>query len=122
MKFIIAIILTALLSFTIGLFTILPWYSFMVGVAAVAWGIHQKPSKAFLSGFIALFSLWLLLAFLKDNGNNHILATKVAYILPLQGSYVLLLLITALIGGLLGGFAALTGSFLRKEKRKSSYY
>jgi hypothetical protein len=46
--------------------------------------------------------------------NNHLLSTKVAQILPLQGSYVLLIIITALIGFLLGGMSSLTASYLRK--------
>ena len=116
MKFLSAIILTTLLSFATGLFTTLPWYSFVFCTLAVAVAIHQKPFKAFATGFIALFVLWCILAILKDVANEHILSTKVARILPLKGNYVLLIIITAFAGGLLGGFGALTGSYLRKAK------
>ena len=114
MKSVISVCLMALLSFTIGLFTFLPWYSFVIVVGIVATAIHQKPLLSFLSGFFALFILWVVLALLKDIPNNHILSTKVAEILPLNGSYLLLTFITGLIGGLIGGFGALTGSYLRK--------
>ena len=116
MKFISAIFLTALLSFAIGLFTVLPWYSFVVCSLAVAMAVYQKAFKAFLAGFVALFMLWGILALLKDVANEHILSTKVANILPLKGNYGLLIIITALVGGLIGGFGALTGSYLRKSK------
>jgi hypothetical protein len=116
MKFITAIILTALLAYAIGLFTSLPWFSFAVVAFVVALAIHQKPFKAFVAGFIALFLLWGILAFAIDVANEHILSKKVAQILPLQGNHYLLILITALVGALVSGFASLTGSLLRKVK------
>jgi hypothetical protein len=54
----------------------------------------------------------------KDVANAHLLSSKVAQILPLGGSYVVLILVTALVGGLLGGFAALTGAYLRSNSSK----
>jgi hypothetical protein len=42
--------------------------------------IHQKPYKAFLAAFIALFLLWGIRAFLIDAANNHILSNKAAEI------------------------------------------
>lgn len=116
MKFLTAIFLTALLSFAIGLFTVLPWYSFVFCALLVAIAIHQKPFKAFLAGFIALFLLWCMLALITDNANEHLLSKKVAEILPLNGNYILLIILTGFVGGLLGGMSALTGSFLRKIK------
>lgn len=116
MKFISALIITALLCFAIGLFTVLPWYSFVFCALIVAVTIHQKPIKAFLAAFLAIFILWCTLAFIADHANEHILSKKVAEILPLAGNYNLLIILTGFIGGLLAGFSALTGSFLRKIK------
>ena len=115
MKFITAIILTALLSFAIGLFTMLPWWSFAITSIVIAAAIHQKPWKAFLAAFIAVFVLWAIMSFSIDNANQHILSVKVATILPLGGSSFMLILLTALIGGLVAGLSALTGSYLRKR-------
>jgi hypothetical protein len=114
MKFIVALILNMFLSYAIGLFTFLPWFSFVIIVFVVSVLVHQKPFLSFITGFVALFVLWLVLVVIKDQANEHILSTKVAYILPLKGSYFALAIITAFIGGLLGGFAALTASFARK--------
>ena len=114
MKFVVALLLTALLSFTAGLFTELPWWSFAICAFIVAIAIHQKAWKAFLSGFLALALLWGLLAAYYDGLNEHILATKIAALLSL-GSAALLIFVTALVGGLIAGFAALSGSFLRKR-------
>jgi hypothetical protein len=113
MKFIVALILTAFLSFAVGLAGTLPWWSFAVCAFLVALAIHQKGWKAFLSAFLALAILWGGLALFYDFRNDHLLSSKIAALLSI-GSSVLLLVMTALVGGLVAGFAALTGSFLRK--------
>lgn len=116
MKFITAFIITALLAFVIGLFTSLPWYLFALTSFLVAIAIPQKPGKAFFTAFLALFVLWIALALVKDVPNQHLLSVKVAQILPLKGSFIALLFITGIVGGLIAGFAALTGSYVRKSK------
>lgn len=115
MKFITAIFLTAFLAFAIGLFTSLPWWSFVFTSFLIAMGVHQKAGFAFLSGFLGLFILWVILAILKDMPNEHLLSMKVARILPLGGSYWVLILVTGLIGGLVSGLAATAGSTARKK-------
>ena len=111
MKFLTATILTALLAFVSGLF--LPWWGIAVVALLVAVLVHQKAGKAFLAGFLGLFLLWGLLAFWIDMKNDHILSHKIAAILPLGGNSIALIAVTGLIGGLVAGFAAMSGSFLR---------
>lgn len=112
MKFITSILLTALLGYAITLY--LPWWTFAVTSLIVAIFIHQSPGRAFLSGFIALALLWGIHAAILDSANNGILAQKIAYVFMLNGSRLILLLLTAIIGGLISAFAALSGSFARK--------
>ncbi|HRG94472.1 MAG TPA: hypothetical protein PLZ10_16055 [Chitinophagaceae bacterium] len=114
MKFLTAIVLTALLSFISGLF--LPWWGIAIVALAVAAMIHQKPWKAFLSGFIGVFLLWAGLAWWIDMKNNSVLSHKVAALLPLGGNSFAIIAVTGFIGGLVGGLAALSGSFLRASK------
>jgi hypothetical protein len=111
MKFVITTILIILLSFCSGLF--LPWWGFAPVVGVISALIPQRPGNAFLSGFLGLFLLWGLLAWFIDAANNSILSAKIAQILPLGGSSILLILVTALVGALVGGCAALSGSFVR---------
>ena len=111
MKFIVSVLLIALLSFAIGLY--LPWWTIAVVAFIVTALIHQRPLRAFLAGFIALFLLWGVLAFIVDISNQHILSQKIAHVLPLGGSYILLIVVTGFIGGLVGAFGALSGSYLR---------
>lgn len=114
MKQITAIALTAFLAFVAGIYGSLPWWGFAITSLVVSVAIHQKPRKSFVSGFLGLFLLWAGMALLKDMANEHILSTKVAQILPLGGSYLVLILVTGIVGGLVSGFAALAGSYLRK--------
>jgi len=116
MKFVISILLAALLTYAIGIYGNLPWWSFVITNLLIAVAIPQKPLLAFASGAIGIGMLWAGLAFGIDLANNHILATKVANILPMGGSYILLIFATASIGALLGGLASLTGSFVRARK------
>lgn len=114
MKFIVSLILTALLSFAACL--LFPWWSIAVAAFVVAALIPQKPGKAFITGFISLFVLWGGLSFWISYNNEHILAGKVAMLILKMDSPYILIVATAIIGGLVAGFAALSGSFLRQKK------
>ena len=114
MKFFISLILTILLSFAACLF--LPWWGIAIAAFVVAALIPQKPFKAFLTGFIALFLLWGGLSFWISNNNNHILAHKVSQLILKMDNPYLLILATALIGAIVAGLAALAGSYMRKTK------
>jgi hypothetical protein len=121
MKFTVSTILTALLGFAGALF--LPWWIIAVTSFIVAVFIHQRPFAAYGAGFLGMFLLWGIHAFIIDVKNHSFLSTKVAQILPVGGSPINLILITATIGGLVSGFAALTGSYTRKSvsrKRKKN--
>jgi len=111
MKFIASIILTALLSFVLSLY--LPWWSLAIAAFAIAALIFQKPWYSFLSAFLGLFLFWFIFASAINTSNNGILAQKVASVFPLGGSTFFLILITALIGAIVAGLAALSGRYLR---------
>jgi len=113
MKFFVSIILTALLAFISGLF--LPWWGIAVTSLLVAVLVHQKAGKAFLAGFLGVFLLWAGLAWWIDMKNNGVLSKKIASILPLGGNAIVLILVTGIIGGLVAGLAATSGSFLRSS-------
>ena len=112
MRFLVALLFTALLSYAASLF--FPWWIIAVTSFVVAALVPQKAGLAFISGFVALFLLWGIQATIMDVANHHILSAKVAQLLPLGGSYIALLLLSAFIGGLVAGSAALTGSLARK--------
>jgi hypothetical protein len=114
MKIFVAIILTAILAFIGGLY--LQWWSIAIAAFLAALLIHQKARKAFFSGFGGIFILWAALAWWIDMKNEGLLSKKIAELFHLGGSSILLIIVTAFIGGIVGGFAALSGSFLRSRK------
>ncbi len=111
MKFYTSVLLIAICSLIAGIY--LPWWSIAVVSLLVALFIKQKAFISFLTGFIAIFILWGALAFWIDTQNQQILSHRIAEILPLKGSSVLLILLTAFIGALVAGFASMSGSLLR---------
>ena len=114
MKFFISFILTILLSFAACLF--LPWWSIAIAAFLVAALIPQKPGKSFITGFAALFLLWGSLSFWMSYNNDHVLAHKMSLLVLKMDSPIMLVLVTAIIGALVAGFAALAGSYLRLTK------
>ena len=114
MKFISALILTVLLSFIAGLY--FPWWSIAIAAFITALLIYQKSWKAFLSGFVALLLLWGGLAYWIDIKNESILSSRISQLFGIGNNSFLLIVITGKIGGLVGGFAAMSGSFLRGSK------
>jgi hypothetical protein len=116
MKFILSLLLVGLVTYAIGIYGTLPWWSFVVTNLIIAIALPIKPLQSFIAGALGVGALWAGLAFGIDLANNHILSTKVAQILPLGGSYIALIIVTAFVGALLGGLASLTGSFVRKPE------
>ncbi|HTR29039.1 MAG TPA: hypothetical protein VMH27_07200 [Puia sp.] len=113
-KFFVNTILIALFAFAGGLF--LPFWIVVPAAFVVSLLLPLRPFHAFVSGFTALFLLWGGLALAADIPNHSILATKIAWLLPLNGSPIALVLVTAVLGALMGGGGALTASFLKKAK------
>ncbi len=112
MKFIVSVLLTALLSFAACLY--FPWWSIAVAAFIVAAAIKQSAAKSFSAGFTALFLLWGGLSFYISSANEHMLAHKVSMVLLKVDNPWMLISITAIIGALTAGLGALSGSFIRK--------
>lgn len=115
MKFITSIILTALLSYALCLF--LPWWSIAIAAFLVSALIAQTPGNSFLSGFLSLLLFWGAFAWLVSMANHHILANRISVLVFKTDNPLLLVVMTALIGALVAGFAALAGSFAHRRIR-----
>jgi hypothetical protein len=113
MKFILQLFLIGLLAYMLELF--LPWYSLAIAAFAISLGLQSKSN--FLAGFLGIALLWFFASWLIDNNSLSGLADRVAMILPVKKKFFLMLL-SALLAGLVGGFAAMAGASLRKEKRR----
>ncbi|MBN8650190.1 MAG: hypothetical protein J0L67_02120 [Cytophagales bacterium] len=108
MKFFIQVIATVIVCLVLQLF--LPWWSMALGAFGVAYFTGNKSFISFLAGFISIALLWSVFAFYLDFKTDSILTAKVNQLLPVNA-----FLLTALVGALVGGFAALTGALFKRK-------
>jgi hypothetical protein len=110
MRFIAQFLVIMVVAHVMGL--VLPWYA----CAAVAFlaGYFLKSRHNFLAGFLALALLWTFNAWLADSASSSTLPLRVAQILGLN-QVGLLYLLTGVVGGLVGGFATMSGAMLKSE-------
>lgn len=100
-----------ILSFASGYF--LPWWVVAIAAFLAAFFMGKTSGQSFWSGFGAVFIVWTVLALFKSIPNDHILAKRVAQLFQLP-NWILILLITAIIGGLVGGMSALSGVLVKR--------
>ena len=86
----------------------LPWWSVLIPALFLGAWLFEKSAHAFLIGFIAAGMAWFVQAFYIHIANDAILSTRIAETISVGSPWVLLL-ITFIIGGLLGGFGTLLG-------------
>ena len=110
MKFLTAILTTAILAFAAGLF--LPWWSVAIAAFVVALVMKQSSWKSALAGFLGGLLLWGGLAAYISLSNEHILAKRVSLLILKVENPWMLVLASGLVGALVSGLAALAGSFL----------
>jgi len=109
-KVLLKIGFTAVLAFLLQ--TMFPWWSIVVASFLISVIISTKGLSSFIGGFLGIAILWFFMATIADIKTGSILTERVAAIFSLPNNF-LLIFVTAIIGGLAGGFGALTGSHLR---------
>jgi len=92
---------------------LLPWWSLAAATLAVAVAMRLAPGRAFGAGFIAIALLWAGWALWWDIPNDHLLSGRMAKVFSLP-HYSLLLMVTVLIGAMIGGLGAWSGAHLRR--------
>jgi hypothetical protein len=109
MKFIIQFLAITFSGHLVAMF--LPWYG--VAMAAFVMGYFLKSRANFIAGFCAVAVLWVFNAWLLEDASTSDLADRVTRIFLLDDK-ALLYVLMGVVGGVVGGFAALTGAVLRK--------
>ena len=90
----------------------LPWWSIAVVAFLVSLLTPRRPGRAFAIGFFGIAIFWLLAALISDVANEHILSRRMAQLFHLPG-YFLFILVSALLGGLIGGMAASAAAYFK---------
>jgi len=122
MIFIFRLICIAVLSYLSAM--VMPWWSAMLSSALIAFLLPGNNLNAFLSGFLGVGLIWLLMAWKIDTETGSILSEKMVTLFPIDDKNILII-ITGTIGGLAGALGAFTGNSFRqtlaKRKEKSFY-
>lgn len=96
-----------------------PWWWPVPAGYLVGFWLCRSGGRAIVAGFLGTGGAWLALAAFQDWRNHHLLSTRMAALFQLPYPWLLLLL-TAVIGGLLGGLAAWAGRSLRAALRRDA--
>lgn len=96
---------------------IFTWWAIAIIAFVAAFYAGKTSVQAFWSGFFAIAASWLILILFKTVPNNHILADRVAKMLQLS-NWILVMVITQLIGGVVGGMASLSGLLVKRVFEK----
>jgi hypothetical protein len=109
-------------TFVVGLLTLIlctwltakffSWYAPVFPAILIGYIMNWKSGKAFLSGFLAAFLLYVVVSLLIDRSNDHILSTRIGQLFSGIGGTVLILL-TGITGGILVGASAAVGASLK---------
>lgn len=111
MRFFVSFVIMALLAALAETFWV--WWSVAIVAFVVEIIVNHKPAKAFWAGFLGIALLWLVMALVHDIPNQHILSARMAPLFHMP-HYSLFILVTVLIGGLVGGLGAWCGSAIRR--------
>lgn len=102
-----------LLFFSFWIVTLfLPWWTLFIPAILLGATLFKAPAAAFFTGFLSLFAAWFVQVLYVDIANESILSGRIAEMLGVGQSW-LVLLITAIIGGLIGGLGTLFGTQVR---------
>ncbi len=108
MNLLIILLVTAILQY-FG-----PWWTVALAPFLVLlWRPTSSSFHAFLTGFAAVGILWFGYGLYQHIGSDGAMSNRIAQIFSLPNG-LLLLLVTTLVGGLVGGLAALSGCLVRK--------
>lgn len=109
-------ILIAILSVILQLFT--PWWVIAIVPFVILLWQPSRTGEAFWVGFGGIAVPWLIYGYYQHFISDGAMSDRVAKIFMLPNG-ILLLVITAVISGLIGGFSGLTGRWIREIFRQN---
>jgi hypothetical protein len=108
MLFLLILIISLVLQF------FLPWWIIAPIAFVIAFWKAKNAAHAFSSGFSAILLLWIVMGLVHSIPNENLLANRVGEMLMLPSNsfnWIIVLLVTGLVGGLVAGLSALAGFY-----------
>ncbi len=107
----------AILTFAIQSF--FPWWSVAIIPFAAGLLFAKKGGQAFAIGCIGVFLVWLIHTLLIQYGSTGLMGDKIATLFGLPAPA--LIVVTATLGGIIGGISGLTGYYLSHTSKKRQW-
>jgi|TARA_R110001632_G_scaffold106246_1_gene215803 hypothetical protein len=120
MKFIVHVLIIALLAYLLGSFV--PYYVLMILIGGVSAWFRGSAFLAFIAGALGVAIVWILAPLIIWSVSGSDLPDKFSQIMGFSNGTILVG-ITGLLGFLIGGSSSLTGNFFGKlfMERDSNY-
>lgn len=97
----------------------------MICSFVISFIIQGNNINAFISGFLGIGLLWMVMAWKLNVETNSIMSSKVVQLIEVVDDPNTLIIVTGIIGGMVGGFSAFSGNSFRQifiKKKKPSLY
>ena len=111
MNFLLRVFIIFLLSYIFGFDSY--WWLIVIYPITVGFIFFDNVISHFISGFLGVFLAWLTLMFQLDVATHSIISQKIANILFVYNN-IILIIISSLMGGILGGIGSVLGQLIRK--------
>ena len=92
-----------------------PWWLIIITPLILGFFLKLSTWHSFFMGAGSIIVFWAVLYIIRINTTGVAIMERMAYLLPVNGSKAGLIILTLLIGGILGGLASLNGAFWRKS-------
>lgn len=113
MKYWVILLQIIVLTFLLSLF--MPWWAIAIAAAVGGFNAGSKRHwRNFHAGFLAIFLYWTGYAAIIMYSTGSPMPDRMAHVFSFSLNGTLIMLITGLVGGVLGGFASLTGGVFRR--------
>ncbi len=97
----------------------LPWWVSLIVALAVEASLGKADGTAFFSGFYGISIPWMALSTYIDINNGSILSKQILALFHLPQYSAVMIVVTGLLGGLVGGLGSLTGGWIRSTFLKT---
>ncbi|MEP2026880.1 MAG: hypothetical protein ABJH98_08845 [Reichenbachiella sp.] len=122
MLFLFRLILISVVTYLLAL--VAPWWSAILCAAVITFFLPGNNFNAFLSGFMGVGLIWMVMAWKVDVETNSIMSQKMVELFPVD-EVNMLIIISGVIGGLAGALGAFSGNSFRQifiKKKEKSFY
>ena len=90
-----------------------PWWSIVIVAFWVGCWVADAPARSFTYGFFGVALLWGIFAAMQHSANGGLMSGAMSNVFSGKLSATQLIYFTGILGGLVGGLAAMSGTYFR---------